>query len=121
RLEMDALQNCCDVYISLHRSEGFGLNIAECMAKGKLVIATNYSGNRDFLDATCGAPVRFSLRPVANESYPHSSGQWWAEPDVEHAAELLRRAVEDGDWRRALGRVAQARIANDFSYESVGT
>jgi glycosyltransferase involved in cell wall biosynthesis len=120
RQEMDALQHCCDVYASLHRSEGFGLNIAECMAKGKLVIATNYSGSRDFLDSTCGAPVGFSLRPVREGEYPYHEQQWWAEPDVRHAAELLVRAAHDSNWRLHMGQAAQERIRHDFSYESVG-
>ena len=42
------LIHCCDVYVSLHRAEGFGLGMAEAMKMGKAVIATNYSGNTDF-------------------------------------------------------------------------
>ena len=44
RQEMTWLQSACDVYVSPHRSEGFGLNLAECMAHGKPVLATGYSG-----------------------------------------------------------------------------
>jgi glycosyltransferase involved in cell wall biosynthesis len=44
------LMDACDCYVSLHRSEGFGLSMAEAMALGKPVIATAYSGNLDFMD-----------------------------------------------------------------------
>jgi glycosyltransferase involved in cell wall biosynthesis len=120
REQMTALQWCCDVYLSLHRSEGFGLNIAECMAFGKLAVATDYSGNRDFLDETCGAPVSFSLKQVRPGEYPFAQGQWWAEPDVGHAADLLRKAARDPSWRLELGRRAQKKIRDELSFAAVG-
>ena len=39
--EVNSLIKCCDVLISLHRSEGFGLVLAEAMYLGVPVIATN--------------------------------------------------------------------------------
>src|SRR5213075_3478239 len=46
--ENNTLTALADCYVSLHRSEGFGLTIAEAMALGKPVIATGYSGNIEF-------------------------------------------------------------------------
>ena len=46
--EIIGLMNVCDAFVSLHRSEGIGLSIAQSMLLGKPVIATNYSGNTDF-------------------------------------------------------------------------
>ena len=43
------LMNCIDVYISLHRAEGFGLTLLEAKMLGKKVIASDYSGNVDFM------------------------------------------------------------------------
>jgi len=120
REEMWGLQACCDVYLSLHRSEGFGLNIAECMALGKCVIATNYSGNTDYFDKTCGAPVGYSLIRVGKSDYIFPENQYWAEPDIDEAARLLRRAAEDAAWRASLGRAARIRIVTTLSYEAVG-
>ena len=120
RAEMTGLQAACDVFLSLHRSEGFGLNIAECMGQGKLVIATNFSGNRDFLDASCGAPVDFSLVPVRAGEYPHGEGQWWADPDVDQAGELLRRSADDKAWRLNLAASARRRVATRLSLRAVG-
>jgi glycosyltransferase involved in cell wall biosynthesis len=120
RREMTGLQACCDVFLSLHRSEGFGLNIAECMAHAKCVIATNYSGNVDFFDATCGAPVGYRLVGVKPGEYIFPQDQYWAEPDIEEAAELLNRAADDPAWRTALGNAARARIGSELSCRVVG-
>jgi glycosyltransferase involved in cell wall biosynthesis len=120
REEMTGLQTCCDVFLSLHRSEGFGLNIAECMALGKCVIATNYSSNLDYFDKTCGAPVSYSLVPVQPSEYIFPHDQWWAEPNIDEAAELLRRAADDPQWRLALGRAARVRIRDQLSYDAIG-
>ena len=46
--ETSELQWACDIFLSLHRAEGFGLWIAECMARRKACVVTNYSGNTDF-------------------------------------------------------------------------
>ena len=78
--EYNGLQRCCDALISLHRSEGFGLNLLEFMAMGKPVIATNYGGNTDFIDADTGYPISFTPIPLKPGDYPHGSGQKWAEP-----------------------------------------
>ena len=120
RAEVVGLQQACDVYLSLHRSEGFGFNIAECMAQGKLVIATDYSGSRQFLDASCGAPVDHTLIPVGEGQYPYGEGQRWADPDLDQAASLLRRALDDPSWRTNLGARARERVARDLSPRAVG-
>jgi glycosyltransferase involved in cell wall biosynthesis len=120
REEVTGLQRCCDVFLSLHRSEGFGLNIAECMALEKCVIATNYSGNVDFFDASCGAPVQFKLINVRPGEYSFPADQHWAEPDIAEAAALLRRAYDDAQWRAALGRAGRERVERDLDYARVG-
>ena len=107
RDELTGLQQATDAFISLHRSEGFGLNIAECMAAGKLAIATAYGGNTDFCDETNGLPVGFSMIRVQEGEYPHPQGQWWAEPSHEDAVAAIRAAFS-GDpaiaSRAAKGR-----------------
>ncbi|AXA84732.1 glycosyl transferase [Lysobacter oculi] len=99
-----ALQRCCDAYLSLHRAEGFGLGMAEFALTGKPVIATGWSGSVDFL---AGSPyaVDCRLRELRNDEYPHSHGEVWAEPDLAHAARLMKKAV-DGP-RRMPSAVAE--------------
>lgn len=59
-----ALMNSCDAYVSLHRSEGLGLTLAEAMLLGKPVIATNFSGNVDFMDEGNSLLVPYKLEKL---------------------------------------------------------
>lgn len=101
-----ALTRCADIVLSLHRGEGFGLVLAEAMLLEKPVIATGWSGNTDFMDATNAALVGYRLVPARDDRSVYRG--LWAEPDVEQAAELLRRLADDADLRRDLGRRARA-------------
>jgi glycosyltransferase involved in cell wall biosynthesis len=108
RGDLGALQRCSDAYVSLHRAEGFGLGMAECMRLGKPVIATGWSGNVDFMTSVNSCLVNYRLVPVGEGEYPHYAGQYWAEPNVDHAAELMRRLVDDPEFAASIGtRAAQ--------------
>jgi glycosyltransferase involved in cell wall biosynthesis len=85
-----ALYKACDCYVSLHRAEGFGRGIAEAMLLGKQVITTGFSGNMDFCKEPRVALVRHKLRALEPGEYYWGDGQVWAEPDIDHAAELMR-------------------------------
>ena len=119
REKMTRLQAACDIYLSLHRSEGFGLHLTECMALGKPVVATDWSANRDYLDVNNGVPVPYRLVEVAETFGPYEKGQRWAEPDVEYASEALLALAADPAWRADLGARARARINDLYSVESV--
>ena len=101
-----ALTACADIVLSLHRGEGFGLVLAEAMLLGKPVVATGWSGNTDFMDASNAALVGYRLVPARDDRSVYRG--LWAEPDVAQAAELLRRLADDADWRRDIGRRARA-------------
>jgi glycosyltransferase involved in cell wall biosynthesis len=120
REETLALIASTDAVLSLHRSEGLGLLIAEGMLLGKPVIATDYSASQDLLSAETGYPVRCTLVSVPDGAYPFAAGQVWAEPDVGHAAELMAALVADP--RAADGRVDAARrhMQTNFCYKNVG-
>lgn len=105
-----SLMDSCDVYVSLHRSEGFGLTLAEAMALGKPVIATAYSGNLDFMTRTNSYLVPYDMVPVGDGSEPYPASAVWAEPDVEAAADLMRRIIEDPEEARALGLRARSEV-----------
>lgn len=117
--EMTSLQRCADALVSLHRSEGFGLSLAELMSQGKPVIATNYSGNTDFMTAYNSCLVGYKLVPVEEDSYPDAIGAW-ADPDVGEAAAWMRTLAANPDLGRALGRTAQRDIALQLSPAAVG-
>ncbi len=113
------LQAACDSFVSLHRSEGFGLNIAECMALGKIVIATGYGGSMDFTSADNSLIVPHKLVHVGETDYPQSNRQVWACPDIDIAAQLMRRAVEGGPEIDAI-RESAREIAQTHSVEAIG-
>jgi len=91
-----ALYQACDCFVSLHRAEGFGRGIAEAFTLGLHVITTGYSGNVDFCQAPHADLVDYTLIPVGETEYPYAVGQVWAEPDVHHAAHLMRAFANQG-------------------------
>ena len=93
--ERDALMALCDCYVSLHRSEGLGLTMAEAMAWGKPVIATGYSGNLQFMtdENSFLVPWVPAVIPAGAEPYP--AGGTWADPDLDAAARMMRSVIED--------------------------
>lgn len=104
-----ALTRCADIVLSLHRSEGFGLVPAEAMLLARPVVATDFSGTTDFLDASCGCPVGYRLVPARDpRGVFEAPGACWAEPDTSQAAEALRRLADDADLRARIGAAGQA-------------
>ncbi|MEJ7590778.1 MAG: glycosyltransferase family 4 protein [Planctomycetaceae bacterium] len=118
--EMQDLMAACDAYVSLHRSEGAGLTIADAMAHGKPVIATGWSGNMDFMNFSNSFPVDYELVELDVNAGPYQAGEIWAEPSVEHAAELLRRVYLNPDEASARGMKAQHTIHHEFSEKNIG-
>lgn len=99
-----------DVFVSLHRAEGFGLSLAEAMALGKAVVATGWSAPMDFLDGDSAALVGFKLTPVRDPAGMYRDGVW-AEPDLDQAAAWLRRLAADPELRWRIGAAARRKVA----------
>lgn len=105
-----------DVFVSLHRSEGFGLLPAEAMQRGLPVIATDWSATTDFLDPETGWPVAARRVPARDETGRYAlPGATWAEPEPEAAVAALRAAAADPEAARRRGAAAAERIARAFS------
>src|SRR5438093_5004776 len=118
--EIKNLVRCCDCFVSLHRSEGFGLGLITAMFLGKPVVATAYSANLDFMNESNSCLVRYELRPVPPGAYPFGEGQVWAEPDVDHAVDHMLRLASDRDYARSLGDEASRHVRVHFSYRATG-
>ena len=110
--QADLLQSC-DVLLSPHRAEGFGVPLAEAMALGKHVIATGWSGNLDFMDASCAVLLPSKLIPAIDRTgvYAPLPGAVWAEPDFEAGIEALRAVAATPERRHAFREAGPAAIA----------
>ena len=120
REEVYELEACCDAFVSLHRSEGFGLGLAECMFLGKPVVGTNWSGNVDFMTSAYSCPVDFSLVELDRDHGPYRKGQHWAEPDVDHASHYMRKLATDDAYRKEVGQRGQQTIRLQHSPGVIG-
>jgi glycosyltransferase involved in cell wall biosynthesis len=118
--EMSDLLTGCDVFISLHRSEGFGFGPAEALAAGKAVISTGYSGTTDFISEDTGYPVRYRLIAVKKGEYPEWKDQKWADPDINHAAEILQTIYANPEEARIKGMKGREFMINNHSPEVIG-
>ncbi len=106
RADVDGLTEACDVYLSLHKSEGFGLGMAEAMSQGKPVVATNWSANTEFCRADTAWCIPFHMVPILSHEYMVSMKEW-AEADAEAAAAALREIRSNPELvaeRTAKGR-----------------
>ncbi len=108
-----------DAYVSLHRSEGFGLTLAEAMLLGKPVIATGYSGNLDFMNAGNSWLVDFELVPVGAGGTIYRSGQW-AEPSEMHAAEVMAEMVDNREAAQVRAARGRRDVAEQLSPKAIG-
>ncbi|MEM6529522.1 MAG: glycosyltransferase family 4 protein, partial [Chloroflexota bacterium] len=133
RQQMSALYGLVDAYVSLHRSEGYGMGMAEAMSMGSPVIATGWSGNMDYMSADNSFPVNFDLVPISEAHhgpqasdpkilrlYPPDSGIW-ADPDINHAAHLMRTVCDQPQQARLMGESGARTIAENYSHAAVGS
>jgi glycosyltransferase involved in cell wall biosynthesis len=109
-VETATLTALADCYVSLHRSEGFGLTIAEAMALGKPTIATAYSGNLEFMTEENSYLCSTQVAKVGPDHEPYPAESYWSEPDLEEAARLLRHVYEQPQEANARG----VRAASDI-------
>lgn len=113
------LYGACDCFISLHRAEGYGRGIAEALLLGLDVIATGYGGNVDFCEPGGAYLVPYELVPVGKGEYVEAGGQYWAEPDVSAAANLMQTVVKKRAATRKRRRNA-ATLEQLFAPQSIG-
>ncbi|MDN3593521.1 glycosyltransferase [Zunongwangia endophytica] len=114
------LINDCDCYVSMHHSEGFGLTLAEAMYLGKPTIATNYSGNTQFMNAENSFLVDYKLGSIQNADKNFCESTVWGHPLLEDAIEKLREAYFDKFSRDHKATSAKSYVENKLSFKNVG-
>lgn len=107
--DMEAFVGAFDLLVSLHRAEGFGLTLAEAMAAGVPVIATDWSGNTDFMTPENSRLVKSSLIPVSDPEGAYGQlrrdpAQVWADPHIFEAVTDIRQLTDQPELRRKLGQ-----------------
>lgn len=115
------LTNACDVYLSLHRGEGFGLGIVEAMSLGKAVVATDYSSTTEFCLPHTSIPVPYAIVKVPDKMHDHpcyTAVKEWAEPNINAAADALCELHDNKDLRTKIGIAARSFVEEHFSAEN---
>ncbi|MDP1880388.1 MAG: glycosyltransferase [Parachlamydiaceae bacterium] len=114
------LMNCCDCYVSLHRSEGFGLTLSEAMLLEKPVIATAYSGNMDFMNEENSYLCSYQLVQIGEGIPPYPPSGFWAQPLIHDAAHLMRRVYTHTNEATTKAKKGKEFILNHHSLQRVG-
>ena len=107
-----------DAYVSLHRSEGFGLTCAEAMAAGIPTIATGYSGNLEFMTAQNSLLVPTRTIQTERPFGPYPRGTLWGDPDQEAAAAAIRKLL-DPDARASIGGAGKTSVRKNLSVKTL--
>ncbi len=120
REDKHELMRAADCYISLHRSEGFGLTLAEAMMCGKPVVATGYSGNVDFMSDEDSFLVPYKLITIERAAGPYKAGFHWADPDLDYAADAMRHIEKERESAVRVGLKARTKIREVLHPKTIG-
>lgn len=117
--QISALHRRGDCYVSLCRSEGWGMGAFDAGGYGNPVIMTGFGGQLDYLSAENSYLTDFKPIPVVEPNSSYTPDQTWAEPDLAHAAQLLRYVYSNRLEAAECGRRLQRSICERFSAERV--
>jgi glycosyltransferase involved in cell wall biosynthesis len=116
--EFNDLYATSDAYVSLHRSEGFGLTVAEAMIRGMAVICTDYSSTTEFVDSRVGWPIPYVMTEVGPGWPPYQAEARWADPDLAEAAKAMRAIADDPAEATRRGTAAREHLLQTRSIDS---
>jgi glycosyltransferase involved in cell wall biosynthesis len=110
-----------DCFVSLHRSEGFGLDLLYAMRCGVPVIATRYSGNLDYCDDATALLVGGEDRYLQQSDYAFvQPGHKWVDPSHHQAVGAMREAVHNVKKRSVMTEAAKREVERRFSESILG-
>lgn len=119
KIEINSLISSVDVYVSLHRAEGFGLVLAEAMEIGTPTIATNWSANTEFMNTEVACMVDYTLVQLKKDIGPFQEGNRWAEPDINQASSYMQKLFEDAEYYNKIATNARKYIEKKLSMEKI--
>jgi glycosyltransferase involved in cell wall biosynthesis len=108
--ELDDLYASSTAYVSLHRSEGFGLTVAEAMVRGLPVICTDYSSTTEFVPDGVGWRIPYTMTDVGPGWPPYPPESRWADPDLAATVSALRAVADDPAEAARRGAAGRAHI-----------
>ena len=119
--ELAALHELGDCYLSLTRTEGWGLGAFEAALRGVPVVMTGYGGQLDFLDPDLARLVDHTMIPAVEPAWPLAvlPETTWAQADLEHAGVLLHEVVSDLPAARRQADELAARLAERYAPERI--
>lgn len=120
RNQLFSLMNCCNCFVSLHRSEGFGLTMAEAMYLGKPVIATGYSANTEFMNLNNSFLVKYSLVKTGKQYYFSTDKDFWADPDCNDAAKKMLFVYENPAEAKKIANRGETDVKRFLSPKLLG-
>lgn len=120
RIEIYSLIHEVDVYVSLHRAEGFGLVLAEAMMLNTPVIATGWSGNMEFMDESTACIVDYKLVQTKTSKAGFSKDSYWAEPSVQTATNYMKKLKEDTDYYKQIQKNAYEYVSTKLDPKQIG-
>lgn len=119
--EMQALHELGDCFVSLTRTEGWGLGAFEAARLGRPVVMTGYGGQLDFLDPQRSWLVDYEMVPVHEPTWAanYRAHDRWAEPSVDQAAAHMRSIFEQPEQANAKAAHLARDLKRTFSEEAV--
>jgi glycosyltransferase involved in cell wall biosynthesis len=121
--EIDGIHERGDCFVSLTRSEGFGLNVFDAAAAGNPTIVTGWGGQLDYLGADHPLLVDHELAPMNDDD----DDDWvdmfedhrWAVADHDDAVDKLRWVDEHRDEAALIGAQLATTLREKYSVAAV--
>jgi len=117
---LNHLINTCDAYVSMHHSEGFGLTLAEAMYLGKPTVATNYSGNTEFMNQDNSFLIDYQMGLIQEPDSNFCAKTIWANPILDDAVNKLIEVYKNSDLRKLKAKHASLNVKEKLSFQAIG-
>lgn len=119
--QLPNLYKAVDCLVGVSRGEGWGRPQHEAMSMGLPVIATNWSGNTEFMNQENSFLIDYDLivaKTVEPELW-HYKNHIWSDPDEDHLVTTLRKLCNNPSLGVKKGLLARRSICKNYSRSRV--